>query len=149
MDQHQRDAQASGGKGKTVHLINGFLDEHHKPRGVDLGDNFIADVMRGHAPAIGEELWCVNGWWHYAPRCTLGFEMHDFGGPSYEAQGEQQPWYMYDVIGKAKIPIFMPRADPRFQHVIEYPLQEVLDYFALKEPYFGESPNYMIAMATM
>jgi len=153
MGEHQRQDQAGGlarlYNRATIHLVNGFLDADGAPCGVNEGDDFIIEALQGTAPADGEHLWCINGWWGHVPMCDLGFEMNDFGGPSYEAMGEMSKWYVDTVIGQSAIPIFMPRVDERFPHVMSYPLEDVCAYFGLPEPYFGESPNYMIALATM
>ena len=147
MEQHQRTHPASRLKdkffGATVHLLSAFVayeGETRKWMGLD-------EPL--HKPPAYEFTWAMNGWWIHVPWCDLGFEMHDFGGPSYEAMGEGGHDYVDKIIGRALVPIFMPRADSRFPHVLVYPLQEVCEFFKLKEPYFGESTNYMIALATL
>src|SRR3990167_2756913 len=147
MDEHQRPPPASGLRdkylGSTVHLLSAYVEyESQLPNWMGMDEPL-------HKPASGEFTWAINGWWFHVPWCDLGFEMHDFEGPSYKAMGAGVEDYLHQIIGQAAVPIYMPRADLRFPHVLAYPLQEVCEFFKLQEPYFGESPNYMIALATM
>ena len=133
------DEAVKGMRGRPIHLISAFVTD-----GEWHGINSIPDI--GHLGA-DDLIWTINGFWKYLPNCDLGFEMHDFGGPSYEAMDDPE-WYYEECLRKAKCPVFMPREDARFPQVIEYPLDEILRFYSMR-PYFGESPNYCIALAGM
>jgi len=125
-------------RGKRVYLLNGFIDHEYKLRGVDIPRFDRKD-----------NVWAVNGLWALVPQVSLGFEMHDLGGPSYDALGGMKDFYIEDALKNAKIPVFMPREVPGFVNVLEYPLSRVMKYHGLRAPYFGESLNYCIAFAAM
>lgn len=127
-------------RGKTVRFISAYVDRSGNSAGIK------------HSPPPPEDgmlVWTINGWWMKYPYCSLGFEMHDFGGPSYDAMEEYKEAYIEQALRCSDIPVFMPRESAGFPNVHRYPIEEVLDFYGIPDPYFGESPNYAIALAGM
>jgi len=122
-------------KGKDIQLVSGPCPTPSKKRWeTEMDWSETRDTV-----------WSNNGLWFNIPECTLGFEMHDFGGPSFDAHPNKK-WYL-EKLRTSTIPVFMPHAHPDFPGVVEFPLDEVVARFKVK--YFGESTNYMIAFAIL
>jgi len=121
--------------GKQIHLVTGYVDADGNAQGFGT----LPDKRAKH-------IWAVNGLWACIPRVSLGFEMHDLGGPSYDMLPK---WYENRCLRDAKIPIFMPEDVPGWSNVHRFPLTEVMRAHNLQRPYFGESLNYCIAFAAM
>ena len=80
------------------------------------------------------ECWGLT-WDAYAPRYSLGFEIHD--DPALLA--EQTP-----RLQEICIPVYLNKADPAIPLSLTYPLDKVK---ALVGDYFGSSIAYMLALA--
>lgn len=119
---------ASGEEGRTVAIV-GFAETSR-------------ELVKKEPETT--EIWSLNRCYTFLHRWDRWFEVHE--ADLYQGKtGLREASYVEEQLMQSKVDIYMLHPDPNIPRAVQYPKEEIIEYFGID--YFTTSIAYMLALA--